>query len=287
MLNITNGNSSVGINKVGAELKSFQVNGNEIVWQSDPEIWDGSAPILFPVVGRLKKGKFTHDGKDYLCPQHGFVKGAEFVVEQKTEKLISLITASDEDTKKYFPFDFVLRVIFSIENDILTVKYEVENMGSELMYFSLGSHPAISLPLENSELSDYYIEFEEEEFLFPYKLVNDLLERQCNPYLNHEKIIKLNKDIFNEDALIFTEVKSRNVFVKNDKTGRIIKVGINEAPDLGIWAKPAADYVCIEPWFGHDDPVEVNGILKDKPGIVSLPSGEKFTTEYTIEAVKL
>ena len=40
------------VNSFGAELKSFNNNGNEIIWQSDSKIWNGSAPILFPFVGR-------------------------------------------------------------------------------------------------------------------------------------------------------------------------------------------------------------------------------------------
>ena len=284
MYTIREKNAVAKIDETGAELKSFSVDNNEIIWQSKPEIWEGSAPILFPVVGRLRNQKYIYKGKEYFMTIHGFVRDSKFKVENKTDSTITFILKTSEAKRIVYPFDFLLRVIFSIQNNILKVNYEVENIGNELMYFSLGSHPAIDLPLENTELSDYYVEFEEKEYLHRYELIEGLVKKQPYPYLNNENIIKLNKNIFNDDALIFTNIKSKSLNVKNDKTGRNIKI-ILGAPDIGIWAKPGADYVCIEPWYGYDDPVDSNNKLEEKPGIQSLEPNNKFTTGYSIETV--
>ncbi|GAA6204290.1 MULTISPECIES: hypothetical protein [Thalassotalea] len=58
------------INERGAELNSLvsTTHHQEYIWQADPAIWAGSAPILFPVVGRLNEGEYRYQGKDYAIP---------------------------------------------------------------------------------------------------------------------------------------------------------------------------------------------------------------------------
>lgn len=275
--------SIVKINAFGAELNSFNIDGNEIIWQPNPAVWHKCAPVLFPVIGRLKEQKYTFNEKEYQMGKHGFASSHTFELEKQTRNSISMLCKSSHITKQCYPFDFLLRIIFCLNDKILNVDYEVENTGKSPMYFSLGSHPGISLPLNNTSLDDYYIEFEDNETLCRNMIVNELLVEQKTPYLNNEKVIKLNKDIFVEDALVFKNIKSRAIYVKNDKIGRIIKVDIKNAPDLGIWAKPGAEYVCIEPWFGYDDPADVSGRIDEKPGILTLESGDTFKTGYSIE----
>jgi galactose mutarotase-like enzyme len=277
--------SIVKINPFGAELKSFNINGNEIIWQSDPKIWSRSAPILFPFVGRLKDQKYIYNGKEYEIAKHGFAKMNTFTVEKQQRDSISLVLKSTLPLRKNYPFKFLLRVIFSLNNDILSVSYEVENNDEHTMFFSIGSHPGISLPLDDTELGDYYIEFENNETLFSYKLVDELLVQRKQAYLNNEKIINLSEHVFDDDVIIFTDIKSRNIYIKNDKNNRNIKVNIQDTPDLGIWAKPGAGFVCIEPWHGYDDTVDSTGMLEEKPGIIKLAPGNVFKTGYSIEAL--
>ena len=286
MYSIKGNNSTAMIKSLGAELKSLVVNGKEIIWQTNPEIWTGSAPILFPFVGRLKGQKYIYNGKEYNITKHGFARQSEFKVDEHLENKITLSISSNESTLKVYPFDFIFRVIFSIDNDILSVQYEVENLDDKAMLFCIGSHPALDLPLKDLSLSDYYLEFEKEERVFRYKLHDGLVKKEDNLYLNNEKIINLNDHIFNEDSIIFTNIESRSICIKNHKTSRVIKLS-SDAPDIGIWAKPGANYVCIEPWYGYDDPVDSDNILETKPGVQKLPSKKTFITRYTLEAVAL
>lgn len=278
-------NTTVTIDEMGAELKSFKYMNKEIIWQSNPDIWSGSAPILFPFVGRLKNGKYSYNGKEYILKKHGFAKNCTFNIETKTKNSISFTLESSEETKVIYPFDFLFRVKFFLKENILDVEYDVKNRSQDSMYFSLGSHPGIALPLENTTLDDYYIEFNKNETLCPYKLVNELLKKQPEQYLKNENIIKLNEHIFDDDALIFSGVQSTDIFVKNNRTGRNVKVSIGDTPDLGIWAKPGAPYVCIEPWFGYDDLANATGKLEEKAGIVKLNPNKCFKTGYSIEVI--
>jgi galactose mutarotase-like enzyme len=54
-------------------------------------------------------------------------------------------------------------------------------------------------------------------------------------------------------------------------------------PYLGIWAKPNANYVCIEPWLGIADSKTTNQNIEEKEGINQLESGSIFKASYTIE----
>ncbi len=43
---------------------------------------------------------------------------------------------------------------------------------------------------------------------------------------------------------------------------------------LGLWTKPGAGYLCIEPWQGHADDEGFTGAFADKPGVITLAPGE-------------
>ena len=282
---IKKGSTSVKVSRLGAELKSMNVGGEELIWQPDTSIWAGSAPILFPFVGRLKGKEYYYAGKRYKMPIHGFARRCFFDVEDVQESSVKMSLKDDDETIMIYPFNFKLEVVFTVVNERkLNIDYTVLNYGSKEMFFSLGSHPGYTLPPNNSSLDNYYIEFDQSETLIPYKLVNnEYLVKQDRPYLSDEKIIRLHDHIFDEDALIFTGVKSRYIYLKNDKTGRVIKMFIDKATDLGIWAKPGAPYVCVEPWFGHDDLESASGKIEEKQGIIRLGAGREFTTGYSIE----
>ncbi|HBM14882.1 MAG TPA: aldose epimerase [Lentisphaeria bacterium] len=286
MQEIKCGNSSVKINETGAELKSFRAQDKEIVWQTIPAVWNSSAPVLFPFVGLVRNNRFSFDGKEYQIGKHGFVRNKEFSIDEKHESSVKFLYSYSEETLKSYPFKFEFFVNFSLVSEKrLIVEYEVKNVDSKNMFFSLGSHPALDLPMKGTCHEDYYIEFEQPETVFLYKLVDGLLERQKTAFMTDEKIVKLGKHVFDDDALIFTGIKSRYCYLKNDKTKSCVSVCFDGAPDLGIWAKPGADYVCIEPWFGYNDPADFNGSLEQKPGIISLKAEKSFTAFYAIELI--
>ncbi len=281
---ITNNNYSAQISELGAELKSFKNNkGFEFIWIGNPDIWSGTAPILFPFVGKLKNDSYTFNGKTYKMNKHGFARKRSFEVLEKKESEISFILRSDNETKESYPFDFELIVEFEINAGILTVSYIVINKGNDQMYFTIGSHPAFKLETDYCKLNDYYVEFEKKENLDCYLIDGGLLAKDTiSHYMNNENTIQLSKDIFNDDALVFKNIKSKQITIKNDITGSKLKVMTGGAPHIGIWAIPAAPYVCIEPWYGFADSVDGNGELINKEGMIKLQSRENFITGYQI-----
>ncbi len=276
---------SATISTLGAELKSLNdtQSGEEFIWQGDPGVWQGSAPVLFPVVGRLNNGGYTLGSREYKMPKHGLARTREFAVHREGGDEICFVLQSDAETKQFYPFDFNLFVAFELKNSVLSVSYIVRNTGDGLMYFTLGSHPAFSLPLGNERLEEYSIEFEKKETLDRYFLEDGLLCVSPQPrYLDNEGIIPITQDLFKNDALIFKNIRSHKIDLVHKRDGVRITVDTGGAPHLGIWAKPGAPFVCIEPWFGHDDPADSPSDLTQKSGIITLDVGSEYRAGYDL-----
>ena len=153
---------TVTLSDQGAEIQSVKdVNsGREYIWQADPKIWGRHAPVLFPVVGRLKDDQYTYDGKTYHMGQHGFARDSKFTVEEQDDKHIVFLLTSNEDTKKMYPFDFELRVTYSLVNNLLSEHFTVTNTDTKEMIFGIGGHPGFNLPTDNGlTKNDYYFKF--------------------------------------------------------------------------------------------------------------------------------
>lgn len=282
MIEIANRNCVAVIREQGAELTSLRVADDEVIWQSDPEVWSGSAPILFPIVGRLKDGAYTHGGQRYELAKHGLVRSRELEVVERTMDRVTFSLTDDKETRGSYPFAFELRVTFAVTGRGLSVMYEVQNTGPEDLWFSQGSHPAIRLDLDQAPLKDYYVQLSEPETLDGYRIVDGLLSTTAEPFLKNEREIPLSAELFEPDALIFKSIRSSAVDVRCRSHARAVRVDTGGAPDLGLWAKPGADYICIEPWWGYDDPADTSGELHHKPGILSLAPGKTFQTSITI-----
>ncbi len=269
----------------GAELRSLldtQVQ-DEYIWQRSETVWGDSAPILFPFVGRLRNGAYLHNGKRYAMPIHGFARHAEFSVIDQHEQGATLILRDSPETFACYPFRFVLRVQFMLEKHCLHVAYTVENPGDQPLLFSLGSHPGFRLPPTTRGLSDWMLAFSDTEKNECYRLDGDLLSRTPEP-LNfvQRNAIPLSAGLFEHDALIFKQVRSQHVRLMH-RSGRVrLSVATGGTPSLGLWARPGAPYVCIEPWHGYDDDSTGGGELKTKPGIVTLEAGGVFRTAYAV-----
>lgn len=270
----------------GAELISLRdPQGEEYLWSGDATYWSGRAPILFPVIGRMKGGGYTHKGVRYEMPLHGVVRKKDWQLLSQSEDTVCYVTRADAATRVHYPFDFELRVTFTLDGPKLSIDYEVLNHGKEQMLFSLGSHPAFALPLEAGEgLDSWSVEFSEAETLDCQVLDGGLIGDSPIPkFLDNNRTVQLSDTLFNDDALIFQGIKSQRLDIVHATKGKRVSLHTGGAPDLGIWSKPGAPYVCLEPWYGHDDPVGASGELAEKAGILTLAGGGVFETGVVVE----
>ena len=278
----------VHIKSKGAELSNMiSVKSNtEFIWQADPNVWGSHAPNLFPIIGAMKNGSYTYKGQVYNMPKHGFVRhNDDFKVITQTETKITFQLVSNSELYAIYPFLFEFELTYELIENQLTLTHTVKNRDDKPMYFSLGGHPAFNCP---QNYTDYILEFEKPETSESYILNIDsgLITDSTKPVFNTDTEIQLKPDLFNEDALIFKDLKSRAVSLRHKTEGKILSVKFNGFPYLGLWAKPNAPYVCIEPWIGIADLETTNQQLTDKEGIVMLDANTTYNANYSIEIDK-
>ena len=270
------------INDAGAELHSLvsKENGVEYLWQGNPDVWYGQAPVLFPFIGRLLDDKYRYNGTEYTMQKHGFARKRTFEVVSCERNTAVFVLKSDDTTRPSYPFEFELYVKFELLGKTLRATHTVVNMTAGEMYFSLGGHPGF-----NCAIGDY-LEFDCDETLDTETIDSDSIRiAEKTPVLRGEKRIVITKDIFNDDALILSGIKSKALTLRSDKHDRAVRFTFGDVPFLGIWAKPGAPYVCIEPWCGVNDNRTYRKDVSEKEGIIRLPEGGVFDLVYTAEII--
>ena len=289
MYTLENNKLKIGIKKIGAELCQISSinNRNEFMWDANPAIWANHAPNLFPIIGALKEDSYRFENKKYAMTKHGFIRNnKDIAIHEKTNDSLTFKLSQNESTLKSYPFKFEFYITYKLTDNKIDIIHTVKNCDEQRLYFSLGGHPAFKCPVyENENYEDYVLEFEHEENSVRHliNMENGLISSKTKTVFNNSNKIKLTHDLFNDDALIFKDLKSRKVTLKSDTSGAILFVSYKDFPYLGIWAKPNGNYVCIEPWLGIADHEDTNQELKTKEGILSLEANKSFTASYTIE----
>ena len=274
------------IKSFGAELNSLQKCGKDLeyIWQGDAKYWARHSPILFPIVGGLKKDNYFYKNQKYNMTQHGFARDKEFDIIEPKDDFLEFRLCNDEKSLEIYPFDFELYLSYKLEKSSLIISYKVVNKSDKKMLFSIGAHPAFNWSLEeNLKKEDYFLEFEvnnsKRYFLNELGLVYDSMDLEFE-----EKKLFLNEELFKNDALVFNDLNIKNITFKNIKNENFIKLNFENFPYLGIWSKPSgAPFLCIEPWFGVADEDNSNQNLEDKKGIITLQKDEVFSCSYSIE----
>ncbi|PWJ92085.1 galactose mutarotase-like enzyme [Oceanotoga teriensis] len=285
---ISNENLKIVVDSSGAQLISIKNSSNiEFLWTADKKYWGRHAPILFPIVGKVKNNEYTVNGKVFELGQHGFARDLEFDLKESSTSKLTYSLKYDENTLKKYPYKFELIITYEIIEDSLFINYEVINLDDKRIYFSIGAHPGFKCPiLENESFEDYYLEFENNETINRECLNTELglFSRKSIPYLKNEKIIKLNHELFNEDALIFKNLKSSKISLRNNKNEYSLTVDFKGFPFLGIWSqKGESPFICIEPWYGHADFEDFDGDFSDKEDSLYLDINKKFNCTYSIK----
>ncbi len=288
---IKNNMLEVTISSMGAEIQSVKGRhtGHEYMWQADPEIWDRHAPVLFPIVGRLKNDEYTYNGKTCHLPQHGFARNEEFTVEKQSEESITFLLKDTEESRKMYPFEFELRVNYNLMNNLLEENFTVTNKTDGEMIFGIGGHPGFNVPVKNLglEKKDFYFTTQPSvsRIQIPISKQNGLLDWDNRSLAPTDSLIALSDDLFKNDALIY-QLKGHDnkISLRTEDSHFHINVWTRNAPFVGIWSQypKTADYICIEPWWGIADRSDSNGKLEDKFGMNHLDKGEKFEAGFSI-----
>ena len=268
------------INTLGAELCSLKNTKNkDFIWEGDPAYWGKHSPVLFPIVGTLKNNTYTHNNEEYILTRHGFARDIEFKLVDKTKSTATFSIQSNSATLANYPFQFELQIQYTLVHATLEIAYTVINKDTTAIPFSIGAHPAFALP---GNFENYSLEFEKAEPLEYTLLENDLVSIQTETIATNSNSVNLTYKLFERDALIFKKMQSNSLTI-HDKEKPLLKVHFENFPNMGIWTKVGAPFICIEPWFGYSDTNESNGNLFEKEGVVILKSEDTFQTKFSIE----
>lgn len=280
-------NLSIEVTKTGIELCSIKSkkSGQEYMWQGDPAIWGSHAPVLFPIIGALKNGECFYEGTSYRIPKHGLIRNSNKVeLVEQTEHSLRFRLIWDVESLKLYPFKFEIEVTYTIEENTIYVSHQITNQDEKTMLYSVGGHPAFNCPInENEKYEDYYLEFEEAETDATWLLDSDgLVTDTTVPMIEQSNRLELHKNLFDNDALIFKNLKSRKVSLKSSVSGSVLTMSYDDFDFLGIWAKPGAPFVCIEPWLGITDHTNSNQDFVTKERLLQLEPDKSTTKTYSI-----
>lgn len=282
---IQNQDLKVVIETKGAELKSIIYKGKEYLWQRDPKFWKGASPVLFPMIGRLFEEKYTYEKQSYSMGIHGFVRTREFEVNQKEESKIVFTTSFDEDTLDQYPFKFHFNVSYELVGETLVCRYDIENLDNKKMYFGIGGHPGINLPLEaHLEFEDYRLSFEEN--ISPKRVVfgkTKLYDGYMIDYPLVDSQLSLKHSLFDDDAIVL-ENAGKKVTLSSPKGERKVSMEFDDFAYIGFWHMPEtkAPYVCLEPWSSLPGREEIIEALEDKADLESLDANAKRSYEWKL-----
>lgn len=271
---IQNGYLSAAIKADGAELCSLRdATGSEMLWQAEP-IWPRHAPVLFPIVGRLKDDTLRHNGRTYTLGQHGFARNHRFAWLNRTATSCRLVLRDDGGTRAVYPFAFRFEVGFALEDDALVNSFTIVNTGRELLPASVGAHPGFRWPLSDEfEKAAHVLEFDQPEPAPIRRLSGGLLgDPQPTPIQGNT--LALDPALFEADALILDQLASSSVRF-TAPGAEVIEVSWEGFKHLGIWMRPGGNFLCIEPWHGTHSPAGFDGEFRDKPGLLLIPPGDK------------
>lgn len=279
----------VEIAEAGAEVTRIydRNRGADLLWEADPKYWKRHSPVLFPNVGKTYRNTVLIDGTQYPTSQHGFARDSRFTCVCETEKKVSFLLSSSEETREVYPYSFELVVTYTLEEACLNVEWEVHNTGSSDMYFTIGGHPAFRFAEQEEKKSDYMLKFPGKESL-EYILLNPA-EGAADTSRTYTLALDngtcpLTEEMFEKDALIFDGGQIEEVWICRKDGTPYVGMRCPGFPNFGIWSVKDAPFVCLEPWMGRCDDVGFDRELSEKSNVVRTAPGEVFRKGYTVIA---
>src|SRR3984957_4397367 len=266
----------------GAELISLRdAQGLELLWQAGP-VWPRHAPILFPIVGRLKDDALRHRGTVFRMTQHGFARDRRFDWVERSATSCTLVLTDDAQTRAHYPFAFRLCITYTVQEADLEVAFEVTNTGDEALPASIGAHPAFNWPLlPGLGKEAYRLSFSNEEREPIRRLQDGLLRARPEPTPIQGRTLALSEALFEDDAIILDRPVSTSVRYAADR-GPSIEVSWQGFRELGIWSKQEAPFLCIEPWHGFASPSDFDSEFTEKPGLMQIAPATTRMLKYRI-----
>lgn len=280
---IKNDKLTATVNSLGAELSSVRsTEDHEYIWQG--EEWKKHAPVLFPICGGLVNSSYTYNGRAYPMEKHGFARVSEFELVQADDESVTFVLKSNEETLEVYPFEFNLYAKYTLDGNILTATYTVENVGRQIMPYMFGWHPAFTLDGTN-EIGSFYVDFGGKDQLMRHTLQHGpFVNPFYTPYpLKDGKYYLCEEEIYANDTMIFRDVPTSVKLGGGNQSHEITLSYSDNLPYLCIWKAPtsSARYICLEPWshVPADGETEENFLFRQ---MARLSPSDKENYTYTV-----
>ncbi len=274
------------ISPKGAELQSLfnKETGLEYMWSGDASFWSKHSPVLFPIVGALKDDTYLYKDITYHLPRHGFARERIFLKDQLSLEEVIFTLTHDASTLAVYPFAFLLKLRYRLQNNSLTCTYEISNPGYDELLFSVGAHPAFAVPMvKDTAYADYYLQFNIPEQLQRWKLESGLIADYGEPVPTQNNRLSLSHELFYQDAIVFKNMQTDCITLGCTKHDHGIHFNFKNFPFFGIWASKDANFVCLEPWCGIADSVQHKRQLINKEGIIILAPNTNWQHNWNVE----
>jgi galactose mutarotase-like enzyme len=281
-IRIANQELAVEVSTLGAEMQSLKTaDGRDFLWDGDATWWTGRSPILFPIVGKAPDDRLAIKGKTYPMAQHGIARRREFAIVEQTATACRHELVSNEETREVYPFDFRLTLEHRLDGRSLSVTATVENTGDGLLPFGLGFHPAFLWPLPGAEDKPHHVQLDNGAEPAVVQLEAGLIgKRLPSPFMAGR--LDLNHSLFANDALVFPEDAGTGLTYAAEN-GPSMHFTFENLPNIALWQKPGAPFLCVEPWHGMAAHAGGTAELVERPYTVALPPGDVMRFGFTVE----
>jgi galactose mutarotase-like enzyme len=282
---IANDELTVDVAALGAEMQSIQTrDGRHWLWHGDAKYWTGRSPVLFPMVGKAPNDAVTIGGERFQMSQHGFARRSNFtLVVEESDRCVYRLEAS-EASRAMYPFDFELDVEHRLEGRAVVVTATITNRDHKVMPFGIGFHPAFAWPLPEAKGQEHVVELDDGGAPALRRLSGGLVEPEPLPSPFSDGRLVLDHALFEADAMVFPEGAGAGLRY-GPATGPTVHFTWENLPNLALWSKPGAGFVCLEPWHGTAAEVGGSDDLASRPYSELLGPGATGLYSFKAEMI--
>ena len=277
---------TLDLDSQGAEAIHLVYKGINYLRERD-EVWDRTAPILFPIVGRLKDGYAYYEDKKITLGVHGFAASREFKVINIKDDEITFFDKYDKETLSLYPFKYELYVTYRLNQKSYDTIIKVKNIDDVSYKYNVGGHPGIVCPLNKcEEFNDYHILFNKKETFASPSIAGGCMLDFDHPSFEFININRIDLDYkyFLVDAIVNRNLKSDVICLLN-QNDHGIKFTYNGFNTIAFWTRPGSKYLCFEPWHGYADLYDTNQDFLTKPDLINIMPGEVKEVSFNIEII--
>ncbi|QLF68263.1 aldose 1-epimerase family protein [Peteryoungia desertarenae] len=282
IIDIGTGDLRASISALGAELQSLTTDdGRDWLWHGDPVWWSGRSPILFPIVGKAPNGQIAIAGKTYAMAQHGFARRSRFELIAHTEDSCEHQLVSSDETRGQYPFDFCLSLAHRVDGRSLVVTAKVQNRDEGPLPFGIGFHPAFRWPLPGADGKAHYVSLDNGQSPKMIQLEDGLIGQSLPGSPFRAGRLELEHHLFDHDALIFPEGAGTGL-TYGAEGGPSLHFTFENLPNIALWQKPGAPFLCVEPWHGMAAHAGGTAEITERPYTIALAKGQDMCFSFRL-----